>query len=98
MNMKATEDHHQRVAQLTFASVYPHYCTKVLKHQRSLDELHQVIHWLTGFDPKELEGAGFANTNPAPVFQHHTQPLSSIILYLSRFFAALCNNESRSSR
>ena len=55
MNMKATEDHHQRVAQLTFASVYPHYCTKVLKHQRSLEELHQVIHWLTGFDSKELE-------------------------------------------
>ena len=53
--MKATEDHHQRVAQLTFASVYPHYCTKVLKHQRSLDELHQVIEWLTGFDLQELE-------------------------------------------
>lgn len=53
--MKATEDHHRRVAELTFASVYPHYCTKVLKHQRSLDELHQVIEWLTGFGQKEWE-------------------------------------------
>ena len=41
--MKATEDHHRRVAELTFASVYPHYCTKVLRHQRSLEELHQNI-------------------------------------------------------
>ena len=53
--MKATEDHHRRVAELTFASVYPYYCTKVLKHQRSLEELHQVIEWLTGFDQKEWE-------------------------------------------
>ena len=53
--MKATEDHHRRVAELTFAAVYPHYCTKVLKHQRSLEELHQVIEWLTGFEQKEWE-------------------------------------------
>lgn len=53
--MKATEDHHRRVAELTFASVYPHYCKKALKYQRSLEELHQVIEWLTGFDQKELE-------------------------------------------
>ena len=53
--MKATEEHHRRVAELTFTAVYPHYCTKVLKHQRSLEELHQVIEWLTGFDQKECE-------------------------------------------
>ena len=53
--MKATEDHHRRVAELTFASVYPHYCTKVLKHQRSLEELHQVIEWLTGYNEKKLQ-------------------------------------------
>lgn len=53
--MKATEDHHRRVAQLTFAEVYPHYCAKILRKQRSLEELHQVIHWLTGFDSDELE-------------------------------------------
>jgi hypothetical protein len=53
--VKAPEDHHQRGAQLTIASVYPHYCAKVLKHQRRLEELHQVIEWLTGFDQKEWE-------------------------------------------
>jgi hypothetical protein len=69
MNMKATEDHHLRVAQLTFASVYPHYCAKVLKHQRSLEELHQVIHWLTGFDPKELESLIAENVHFGEFFE-----------------------------
>lgn len=48
--MKVTEEHNERVAKLTFASVYPHYVTKVEKKDRTQDELHQVIEWLTGFD------------------------------------------------
>ncbi|WP_107038751.1 DUF2200 domain-containing protein [Brumimicrobium mesophilum] len=48
--MKVTEEHNKRVAKLTFASVYPHYVTKVEKKDRTQDELHQVIEWLTGFD------------------------------------------------
>lgn len=48
--MKTTPEHNQRIAQLTFASVYPHYVTKVVKKGRSVEELHQVISWLTGFN------------------------------------------------
>ena len=40
---------------MTFASVYPHYITKVEKKGRTRDELHQVIEWLTGFDQKKLQ-------------------------------------------
>ena len=40
---------------MTFASVYPHYVTKVEKKGRTKDELHQVIKWLTGFDEKKLQ-------------------------------------------
>lgn len=40
---------------MTFASVYPHYITKVEKKGRTKEELHQVIEWLTGFDDKKLE-------------------------------------------
>ena len=50
--MKPTDDHNKRIAQLTFASVYPHYITKVEKKNRTIEELHQVIEWLTGFDEK----------------------------------------------
>lgn len=53
--MSTTNDHDQRMANLTFASVYPHYLTKVEKKGRSREELHQVIHWLTGFDDQAIQ-------------------------------------------
>ena len=40
---------------MTFASVYPHYVTKVEKKGRTSEELHQVIEWLTGFNEKRLQ-------------------------------------------
>lgn len=46
--------HHERIAKMTFASVYPHYVTKVERKGRTKDELHKVIEWLTGFDEKKL--------------------------------------------
>lgn len=48
--MKSTTHHDERIAQMTFASVYPHYVVKVEKKGKTKDELHQVIEWLTGFD------------------------------------------------
>jgi len=47
--------HDQRIAQMTFASVYPLYVAKVEKKGRTKKELHQVIEWLTGFDNKKLQ-------------------------------------------
>ena len=52
--MKTTDEHNQRIANMTFASVYPHYVAKVEKKGRTLEELHQVIYWLTGFDDRRL--------------------------------------------
>ena len=53
--MKSTSSHDTRIAEMTFASVYPHYITKVEKKNRTKDELHQVIEWLTGFDQNKLQ-------------------------------------------
>ena len=53
--MKTTKDHDQRIAKMTFASVYPHYVAKVEKKGRTVDELHQVISWLTGLNAKDLQ-------------------------------------------
>lgn len=53
--MKTTPEHDARIAKLIFASVYPHYITKVEKKGRTIKELHQVIEWLTGFDNKKLK-------------------------------------------
>jgi len=53
--MNTTKEHDERIANLTFSSVYPHYVAKVEKKGRTVDELHQVIAWLTGFDAKDLQ-------------------------------------------
>lgn len=53
--MKVTEEHNQRIAKMQFASVYPHYVTKVEKKGRTREELHTVIQWLTGFDDQKLQ-------------------------------------------
>lgn len=53
--MKPTSEHNERIAKMTFSSVYPHYITKVLKKGRTIEELHQVIEWLTGFDEKNIK-------------------------------------------
>lgn len=53
--MKVTAEHNERIAKMTFASVYPHYVTKVEKKGRTKEELHQVIEWLTGFDEAKLK-------------------------------------------
>ncbi|MET0635159.1 MAG: DUF2200 domain-containing protein [Chitinophagaceae bacterium] len=52
MNNSSTQN--QRIAKMTFSSVYPMYVAKVGKKGRTKEELHQVIQWLTSFDDKRL--------------------------------------------
>jgi hypothetical protein len=53
--MNNSNAHHQRIAKMTFASVYPMYLEKIEKKGRTKQELHHVIAWLTGFDKKKLQ-------------------------------------------
>lgn len=53
--MSSTSTADERIAQMTFSSVYPHYLAKVEKKGRSKEELHEVIEWLTGFDERALQ-------------------------------------------
>lgn len=52
--MKTTVEHDTRMAQMTFASVYPHYVTKIEKKGRTKEELHQVIRWLTDYNDQDI--------------------------------------------
>ena len=52
--MSTTSHHDERIANMKFSSVYPHYVTKVEKKGRTVTELHQVIEWLTGFNEDKL--------------------------------------------
>ncbi len=53
--MNTSDIHNQRMAKMTFASVYPMYLAKVEKKGRTKEELHQVIMWLTGFNNEKLQ-------------------------------------------
>lgn len=52
--MKTTPEHDEKIAKITFSSVYPHYITKVEKKGRTKEELHQIIEWLTGFNIEKV--------------------------------------------
>ncbi|HEY4325832.1 MAG TPA: DUF2200 domain-containing protein [Mucilaginibacter sp.] len=53
--MNTTDLHNERMAKMTFASVYPLYVVKVERKGRTKEELDQVIRWLTGFSDSQLK-------------------------------------------
>ncbi len=53
--MNTSDAHNERMAKMTFATVYPHYVTKVERKGRTKEELHEVIEWLTGFDEEKIQ-------------------------------------------
>jgi len=78
--MNNSNNHDERIAKMTFASVYPHYLTKFEQKGRTKDELHQVIEWLTGFDDKKLQTQIDKKVTFETLFQHATlNPNSHLI-------------------
>jgi hypothetical protein len=74
----ATEAHHRRIAEMTFASVYPCYVTKVEKKGRTVAELHTVLTWLTGFDVAGIQDQIQRKTTLAEFFaEASVNPLSA---------------------
>ena len=70
--MKVTAEKNKQIATMTFASVYPHYVTKVEKKGRTKQELHQVIQWLTGYDEKSLQALIHNKTSFETFFEQAT--------------------------
>ena len=74
----ATEAHHRRIAEMTFASVYPCYVTKVEKKGRTQAELQEVLTWLTGFDMTGIQEQIDRKTTFSEFFaEASVHPLSS---------------------
>ena len=46
---------HTRIFRMAFASVYPYYIAKAEKKGRTKEEVHAIIHWLTGYDEQALQ-------------------------------------------
>jgi hypothetical protein len=70
--MNSAKNHDERIAQMTFASVYPHYIAKAEKKGRTKEELHQVIEWLTGYNEMELQKHIDDKVTFEQFFQHAT--------------------------
>lgn len=69
-----------RIFTTSFASVYPHYVTKVEKKGRTKAELDQVIQWLTGYDDSALTGHLAAGTTFEDFFAGaHLNPNAPLI-------------------
>ena len=70
--MNNTSTHDERMAKMSFATVYPLYVAKVEKKGRTKEELHQVIEWLTGFNSKKLQELIRENLTFEEFFQRAT--------------------------
>jgi len=78
--MKVTAEHNDKIAKITFASVYPHYVNKVEKKGRTIEELNQVIKWLTGIDEKAIQELIAKKSNFSDFFkQANLNPNSYLI-------------------
>lgn len=52
--MSRADNHDERIRNMTFGSVYPHYVAEIEKKGRTKAELHQVIAWLTGYSDIDI--------------------------------------------
>ena len=68
MNNSSTTN--QRIAKMSFRSVYPMYLAKVEKKGRTKEELQQVIEWLTGFNYRKLQELIKENVSFEIFFKH----------------------------
>ena len=58
-----------RVFRMAFAGVYPHYIAKAEKKGRTREEVHAIIHWLTGYDERSLHSRSSEGWTSKP-FSH----------------------------
>lgn len=78
--MNTSSTHDERIAKMTFTSVYPMYVAKVEKKGRTKEELNQVIKWLTGFNDRKLEEFINEKTSFETFFQHASLPPNASLI------------------
>jgi hypothetical protein len=69
-DMTSPSPQDERIAKMSFASVYPHYVNKVARKGRSEQELREVIAWLTGFTVAQIEQHLAAGSTFEAFFEH----------------------------
>lgn len=62
-----------KVFKMSFASVYPHYVTKVEKKGKTIEQLHTIIYWLTGYNEQQFQEIIENKTNFEDFFENAPQ-------------------------
>jgi hypothetical protein len=74
-----------RIFTTSFASVYPHYVQKAERKNRTREEVDQIICWLTGYSPAELQRvidqkATFEDFfAKAPAYHPHSELIKGVV-------------------
>ena len=68
--MKVTVEKNEQVANMIFASIYPHYLNRIEKKGRTKEELDKVIKWFTGYSQETLNKFIGGNENFGTFFKN----------------------------
>ena len=68
--MKVTPEKEEKIANMSFASIYPLYLNRLEKNGRTKEELDQVITWFTGHDQGQLDALIAENATYKALFQN----------------------------
>ena len=78
--MSRSRDPDERIRCMTFASVYPHYVAKIESKGRTMEELHRVIQWLTGFGDDMIQKCIDEKMTFEQFFQHATLNPNAVLI------------------
>lgn len=53
--MKVTVEKNEKMGELVFSEIYPHYLNRIEKNGRTKEELDLVIAWFTGYEKSDLQ-------------------------------------------
>ena len=60
----------EKVYGMSFSKIYPLLVNKAVKKGRSVEEVNQVIGWLTGYRTEEIESAAESSISYGDFFRH----------------------------
>ena len=60
---------YEKVYNMSFGKVYPLLVNKAVKKGRTAEEVNQLITWLTGYSPEEVEQAAVADISYGDFFR-----------------------------
>ena len=72
---------HEKVYSMSFSKIYPLLVSKAEKKGRTLEEVTQVITWLTGYTAEEIENAAAGSVTYGDFFRNapHLNPNRKLI-------------------